>query len=156
MMTKLSCITLFIAIAAVMAACTSPQAAPERDADAKQFSTHPNAAALYVFRSNFNRQVQMDDDSVLYLDDRLIGNTLPGAYFRIDAVPGRHILHGIGADAGRLSMDVRAGELYFVRLDVVNGQSHFRIEPEQVGRAQVKACCALLENWTPGQRPLLR
>ena len=145
------------ALVAILAACTStPQASRERDAEAKQFVTHPGAATLYVYRSNLNRHAQIYDDPVLYVDDRLIGNALPGGFFRIDAVPGRHVLHGIGSDAGRLAIDVRPGQIYFVRLDVVAGQSNFRVEPEQIGRSTVQACCALLENWAPGQRPLLR
>ncbi len=141
----------------LLTACAStPQASRERDTEAKQFYTHPNAATIYVYRTNFNRFEQIDDDSVLYLDNRLIGNTLPGAYFRIDAVPGRHVLHGIGHDSGQLTVDVRPGELYFVRLDVIGGHSNFRVEPERSGRSQLQACCALLENWAPGQRPLLR
>ena len=140
-----------------LAACTStPEASRERDAEAKQFMTHPNAATIYVYRSGLNKHAQIYDDPVLYVDNRLIGNALPGGYFRVDTVPGRHLLHGIGSDAGRLTVDVRPGEIYFVRLDVVGGQSNFRLESESVGRKTVQACCALLENWAPGQRPLLR
>ena len=145
------------ALLALLAACAStPQASPERDREAKQFQTHPNAATIYVYRSNLNRHAQIHDDPVLYIDDRLIGNALPGSYFRIDVVPGRHTLHGIASDAGRLAVDVRPGELYFVRLEVVGGQSNFRLEPGTLGRRTIESCCALLENWAPGQRPLLR
>jgi len=152
--------SLWAAVAALLlvtAGCAStPQASAERDADAKRFYTHPNAGTIYVYRSQFNRFEQLDDDSTLYVDDRLIGNTIPGTYFRVDVVPGRHMLHGVGRDSGRLSVDVRPGELYFVRLDVMGGNSVFRLEPDRVGRAQIQACCALLENWAPGQRPFLR
>lgn len=145
------------ALLALLASCAStPQASRERDAEAKQFHTHPNAGTIYVYRSNFNRLDQMLEDTVLYLDGRLIGSTLPGGYFRIDAGPGRHVLHGIGADAGQLVVDVRPGQLYFVRLDVVGGQSNFRAQPEPVASRSIDSCCALLENWAPGQRPFLR
>ena len=87
-----------------LAACTStPEASRERDAEAKQFMTHPNAATIYVYRSGLNKHAQIYDDPVLYVDNRLIGNALPGGYFRVDTVPGRHLLHGIGSDAGRLA-----------------------------------------------------
>lgn len=141
-------------LAALMTACAStPQASRERDADAKGFYTQPTAATIYVYRSQFNR---VDDDTVLYLDDRLIGNTLPGTYFRINTVPGRHVLHGIAADTGWISLDVRPGHLYFVRLEVIGGRSQFTQRAEDVGKREVSACCAMLENWAPGQRPLLR
>lgn len=141
-------------LCALVAACAAtPEAPRDVDAEAKQFNTHPNAATIYVYRSYYTETAEQ---SVLYVDSRLVGQTLPGSYFRIDAVPGRHVLHGIGVDAGYLTLDARPGELYFVRLDVYAGHSHFRVEPEQLARAEIRACCAMLENWTPGQRPFLR
>jgi hypothetical protein len=144
---------LALLIAGFAAGCAStPQASRERDSDAKQFGTHPATAALYVFRPDR----ALEEESVLYMDDRLIGATLPGAYFRIDARPGRHRLHGVAADAGSIELEARPGEIYFVSLRVSGGNSIFeRVAPER-GRAAVLACCALLENWAPGQRPLLR
>jgi len=135
------------------AGCAStPQAALERDAEAKQFRTHPASAALYVFRQD----TAAEEDSVLYVDDRLIGATLPRTYFRIDARPGKRRLHGVAADSGSIELDVRAGEIHFVALQVSGGNSYFTaVDPAQ-GRQAIRACCALLENWAPGQRPLLR
>ena len=146
-------VTLLAALL-LAAACTStPEATPRRDAAAKEFLTHPNAATVYVYRSPFNHY---DYDTVLYLDGRVIGSTLPGAYFRIDVNPGRHILHGTGVDVGQLEFEMRPGKLYFVQLEVNAGHSQFRLVPEHYGKQQVVACCALLENWAPGQRPFLR
>lgn len=143
-----------VLVVALLSACTStPEASVERDAEAKQFLTHPSAATIYVYRSPHNR---LDADSVLYIDGRLLGSTLPGTYFRIDTVPGHHVLHGIAIDAGQLVLDVRPGQTYFVSLDVIAGHSRFAFVPAQVGRERVLACCALLENWGPGQRPFLR
>src|SRR2546423_9616925 len=127
MKTRASFWTAFAAVlvATALTACTStPQAPLERDADAKQFQTHPSAATIYVFRSQFN---YLDSNSVLYIDGRLIGATLPGAYFRVDTVPGHHVLHGIGLDGGQFALDARPGQLYFIRLDVIAGHSHFRL-----------------------------
>lgn len=150
-----SLIALFFAAAALLAAgCAStPQATREHDAQAKRFETHPGTAAVYVYRSGRDR---LADASVLYLDGRIIGDTLPGAYFRIDAQPGRRVLHGAGADLGRIPFDARPGRLYFIETHVVEGQSQFRTVPEEIGRERVAKCCALLETWAPGQRPLLR
>jgi hypothetical protein len=145
-----------VAVSAVLliGACAStPQAPRERDAQAKQFLTHPASSTIYVYRSEFNH---VEQDSVLYMNGRLIGNTLPGAYFRIDAVPGRQVLHGIGIDNGEIVLDTRPGRVYFVSLNVFAGHSRFEVINDQVGREQVAACCALYENWAPWQRPLLR
>ncbi len=144
---------LAAAVLLLLAACAStPQASPQRDAEVKEFAIHPRASTLYVYRSPLNRA----EDSVLYIDRRLIGATLPGGYFRIDVTPGAHTLHGNGIDLGELTVETRPGQLYFVELGVIAGHSHFRLVPEPLGRSAVTACCALLENWAPGQRPLLR
>lgn len=140
--------------ALVLGSCAStPEAGPERDAEAKQFNTHPDAATIYVYRSPHNR---IDSDSVLYIDGRLIGSTVPGTYFRIDTVPGHHVLHGVGVDVGYFGIDARPGQLYFVSLDVVGGHSNFRLVREDLARERVRACCAMLEVWAPNQRPFLR
>ena len=141
-------------IAMLLAGCAStPQASRERDAEAKQFVSHPATAAVYVYRNDWST---LDDDSVLYVDRRLIGATLPGAYFRVDVQPGKHVLRGFGYDDGRLEIDVRPGEIHFVSLNVLSGTSHFTWRDMEIGRRQLLDCCAMLENWAPGQRPLLR
>ena len=145
-------------VAAIMlglgAGCAStPQASPAEDSAAKQFLTHPNASTIYVYRSQFNH---LDTDTVLYVDGRLIGATRPGTYFRLDVNPGRHVLHGNGIDLGEYKLDTRPGLVYFVSLTVTAGRSQYRLVSDRVGQQDVVACCALLENWWPGQRPFLR
>jgi hypothetical protein len=147
--------TGFLAVVTLLvAACAStPEAPPDRDAEAKQFLTHPNASTIYVYRIDVE---PTNDNVILYIDSRLIGETLPRTYFRIDAVPGWHVLHGIADDLGKLELETRAGMLYFVELSVAAGQSNFRLVPEEVGRRRILECCTLLENWAPGQRPFLK
>lgn len=147
-------IGLLVLIMAFLTGCAStPQASSDRDREAKQFRTHPNAASVYVYRSALDR---LEDLAVLYVDGRIVGETLPGTYFRVDLPPGKHVLHGIASDIGRLTVDVRPGELYFVQLHVVGSQSQYRLVPERTGRDELRDCCVLLESWSPGQRPLLR
>ncbi|MBI1966179.1 MAG: DUF2846 domain-containing protein [Betaproteobacteria bacterium] len=144
---------LLLAIA--LAGCAStPQASRGRDAEAKQFLTHPGSAAIYVYRADF--PATNSDDSVLYVGDRLTGATLPGTYFRLDLRPGTHVLRGYGYDQGTFKLDVQSGALYFISLNVLGGNSHFRRVGPEAGKRMIQACCALLENWAPGQRPLLR
>lgn len=137
-----------------LAGCAStPQASRERDADAKAFDTHPGAATVYVYRSPLNTEIE---DNVLYVDGRLIGSTVPGTYFRVNLAPGRHTLHGTGIDQGQLTLDARPGRLYFVELTVIAGTSLYQPVPEAQAKRAIATCCVLLENWAPGQRPLLR
>lgn len=132
---------------------STPPASPGRDAAAKEFPTDAGTAALYVYRGIWPR---LFEDSVLYVDDRLIGQTLPMTFFRVEVAPGRHVLRGIGHDNGRLELETRPGERYFVVLNPVGGYSSFALVDDETGRRAVSRCCALLENWAPGQQRLLR
>jgi hypothetical protein len=144
-------------IAVVLGGCASvPQASRDSDAEAKQFITHPNSATLYVYRNEFPGADQSMDDSVLYVDNRLIGSTLAGTFFRVELRPGDHLLHGYGHDPGSLRISILSGEITFVSLNVVNGISRFRRVDPKSGKREILRCCALMENWAPGQRPLLR
>lgn len=141
-------------VVTLLAGCAStPQASPDRDSEAKQFSTHPASSTLYVYRPYFDSP---DMDTVLWINGRLIGATLPGAYFRVNLDPGKHTLSGMGYDNGTFTLETRPGELYFVSLQVLGGHSRFQLTPPELGRKAIGRCCALLENWAPGQRPLLR
>ena len=141
-------------MALALAGCASvPHAAPERDAEAKQFLAQPNSATLYVYRPDF--VAPRRDESVLYVDTRLIGATLPGTFFRIDLRAGPHELRGYGYDQGSLTVETRYGEIVFVSLNVTGGNSHFaQVTPDE-GQRAIARCCVLLENWERGQRPLL-
>lgn len=145
----LTCLGLLLFVAGC---ASTPQASRERDAEARQFGTHPAFSTLYVYRPDYGG----DEDTVLWIDGRLIGATLPRSFFRVNVNPGKHTLSGMGNDNGIFAFETRPGEPYFVELYVINGHSRYRQVPPEHGRPAIDRCCALLENWAPGQRPLLR
>jgi len=150
---------LEILTAAVLAlgGCASvPQATPERDAEAKRFVGRPDTAMIYVYRDDFAFEEPSSQDTVLYVDGRLIGATLPKTFFRFDVRAGMHLLHGFGYDQGSLKIDTRSGEIYFVSLQATGGNSLFTLVKPETGKRDILRCCALMENWAPDQRPLLR
>lgn len=139
-----------------MGCASTPQASAERDADAKLFVSQPAYASIYIFRPAAAADIETKVDTTLWMDGRLIGATLPRTFFLIHAAPGEHLFRGTGPDNGRLRLEVRTGELYFVRLQIVAGQSRMvPVDPIQC-RQELTDCCFLLEYWRPGQRPLLR
>jgi hypothetical protein len=146
-------IVLFLAL--LLAGCTSvPHASRERDAEAKQFLTHPNSATLYVYRTDF--PVTGGQGNVLFVGTRLIGSTLARTFFRIDLPAGDHVLRGQAPDQGRLQITAPSGEITFISLNVTGGHSMFRQVDAETGQREILRCCVMLENWAPGQRPLLR
>jgi len=151
----LKTLPLFVLLLAVLAGCAStPQAPRQRDAEAKQFITYPATAGIYIYRTDLHSDD--DDDSVLYVDGRLIGATLRRTFFRVNVNPGTHLLNGMGPDQGSLRIETRPGQNYFVELNVVSGNSFFAVVEPQLAQRTIIACCELVENWAPGQRPLLR
>jgi len=145
---------LCVTILALAGCASTPEATSEQDAEAKQFIALPGAATIYVYRDE-TRVDDMDmQDSTLYVDGRLIGATLPGAYFRFQVRAGEHLLHGYGYDQGRLTLETRSGEIYFVSLNVASGTSRYTPVTPETGKRDILRCCALLDNWEPGQRPL--
>jgi len=138
-----------------LAGCVAtPEATPERDAEAKRFIPRPGAATIYVYRPGFSSADR--NDPALHVDDRLIGETLPGTFFRVEVPPGKRVLYTFGPGGSQVEIDARPGELHFVALEVSGSQSRFvRVTPDG-GRREIVRCCALLENWASGQRPLLR
>jgi len=145
---------LVVLLLALGGCASTPQATPQRDAEAKQFITHPGFAGIYVFRPDF-RGAEMDD-STLYVDNRMIGATLPGTFFRIDVQPGPRVVSSSATGSTRLKVDTRADELYFVQLNVAGGNSRLMLVDAETAKRTIRECCALMENWAPGQRPLLR
>ena len=146
-------ILLLAALLQAVGCASTPEAPRESDLAAKRFEATPAAATLYIYRDALNGS---EEDSVLYVDHRLIGATLPAGYFRVYLRAGAHELHGFGHDHGILGFEARAGAIYFVSLKVRSGFSEFRLEDPAHASRRISACCGLLENWAPGQRPLLR
>ena len=153
---NLKILAVFMLLLIALGGCAStPQASRQRDAEAKQFRSHPATSAIYIYRTD--RQAPENSESTdIYVDGRLVGATLQQSFFRIDVNPGVHVLTGMGPDQGSLKMETRPGEIYFVELKVIGNNSHFSIVDPEIARRAIISCCALLENWAPGQRPLLR
>jgi uncharacterized protein DUF2846 len=143
-----------VALLLALGGCAStPQATPGRDAEAKRFISQPGFAAIYVYRPDFKGD--MMEDTILYVDDRLIGQTLPGTFFRVDVQPGARVVRSSAAGASQITINARAGELHFVSLNVSGTGSRLSIVNPEAAQRAILQCCALMENWAPG-RPLLR
>jgi hypothetical protein len=144
-------------LALALAGCAStPEATPERDAQAKRFESRADAATIYAYRDDIASADENSQGPVLYVDDRLIGATLPATYFRFDVRAGAHLLRAVTHDESRLKLDARSGEVYYVRLQTAGGSSTLRLVKPEVGKSDILRCCTLLENWETGQRPFLR
>lgn len=143
-----------IALLILLAGCGStPLASSSSDADAKRFEPAMNSALIYIYRPTGYGGHGV---STMWVDGRLIGESLPETFFRVPVRPGRSRITGSGADQGRLEIETRPDGVYFVEAQVAGETQseantiYRRVSPE-AGKAAVAACCRLLETWRPGQ-----
>ena len=128
----------FLLVVAILAGCAPLPPTPQ-DIEAKRFEPVPGKAVIYVVREypDLSREV-----ATVMLDDRMMGSTYPGTYFRWVVEPGRHHIRGYAGDAGAITLDVGPNRIYFIQQSVSQffhgfAQSYFRPIPEPYGRAAV-------------------
>ena len=144
---------LFVALAILTGCASTPMASPDAEADAKRFESAPNAAIIYLYRPPAPGG---DAAATIWVDGRLLGETLPTTFFRVPARPGHSRITVSGNDTGRLEIDTQANGVYFVEMQVV-GESQsgtstiFRSVAPEIGEAAIRGCCRMLEAWRPGQ-----
>ena len=92
---------------------TTPEASRASDADAKRFESVPRAAIIYVYRPDIRGGV-----STVWVDGRLVGQTVSGTYFRVPVRPGRNVIATSGGDMGRIEINTREESVYFVEMQV--------------------------------------
>src|SRR5688572_19780788 len=96
-------VTRALLLSAVLAGCAAtPEAPPDRDAAAKQFEAAARAAVIYLYRADSPGSKGV---STVWVDGRLVGQSLPATYFRVIARPGRNHIYATGPDAGRLEIE---------------------------------------------------
>lgn len=140
------------------AACAStPEATPERDAEAKRFEPVTRDAVIYVYRPDMSGTAAT---ATLYANGRIIGASIPGTYFRIIVLPGRTLLDTFPPDAGRIEVETRGNDVVFIEMRTHGGDegtpnTHFRRMPPEAAKAAILDCCTMLEVWRSNQPRLL-
>ena len=143
-----------VLLLALCAACTStPQATRERDAEAKRFEPVTRDAVIYIYRPGI---VMAGPETTLWVDNRLVGSSLPGTFFRVIVFPGRNLIDTSPPDSGRLAISTLASEVTFVEMRSEGGPngapvSRFRVMAPEEAKAAIAQCCSMLETWHHNQ-----
>jgi hypothetical protein len=150
---KIPSVIAMLPLMVLLGCAATPEASPDRDAAAKQFEAASRAAVIYLYRADSPGSKGV---STVWVDGRLVGQTLPATYFRVIARPGRNSIHATGPDAGRLEIETRPDNVYFVAMNVLgedegSATTVFRSVAPEAGQAAIQRCCSLLETWRPGQ-----
>jgi hypothetical protein len=144
-----------VSLCVLLCACVAtPQGTSSQNASAETFQPVPGQAVLYIYRFEYNRNTV-----VLQLNGKMLGEFLPGTYFRVVLPPGEQVVQGVNFDLGRIRVDVAAGGVGYVRDDPSGAmgsmQSRFTIMPAGKAQAEIRRCCTLLDTYAHGQRRLV-
>jgi hypothetical protein len=126
-------------LALVFAGCAQLPPSPQ-EIEAKRFESAPGKAVIYLVRDDPDFS---DVGAAVMLDDRLMGTTYPGTFFRWVVEPGPHQIRGFAGDAGSYSLATGPDSIYFVQqrvarfLPTPSAQSYFQLVPDPHGRAAV-------------------
>ena len=100
---------VFVLIAA-LAGCAPMQ--PAGNPQSVRIEGTPGMSVIYLVRSNPDLS---DLQPQVYIDDRLVGTSFAGTYYRIEVPAGRHRFSGFGVDGGTLTLTTQANGVYFVQ-----------------------------------------
>lgn len=151
--TSRTVLALVLLLALLGGCVATPEATPASDAEAKRFEPAPRAAIIYLYRADTPGG---SATSTIWIDDRIVGQSLPATYFRVAVRPGRNRIAAFAHDQGQLEIDTRDGGVFFVAMQVggnadAPGNTLFRSVPPEAGKAAILRCCTMLETWRPGQ-----
>lgn len=97
-----------------LAACAQPKL--EGDPQSVRIEAPPSGmSVIYLVRSSRDWG---SNPTVVFIDDRWLGTTAAGVYYRMEVPPGRHTLSGYAFDQGTITLDTKAGGVYFVEQHV--------------------------------------
>lgn len=147
---------LAAALLLMLGACAStPEATPERDAEAKRFEPVTRDSVIYVYRPDRGSGAA---DTTLWANGRLVGTSLPLTFFRVIVLPGPAVLHTSGPDNGRIDLRTAGNDVTYVEMQTFDEQSpttRFRVMPAEEAQDAIRKCCTMLEVWKPGQPRLM-
>ena len=143
-----------VLLTALIGGCVAtPESSPQSDAEAKRFESAPRTAIIYLYRAD---NPGNGTTATIWMDGRLVGESVQSTYFRLLARPGRNRISASGHIGGQIEIDTREDEVYFVAMRVLGDRESssstiFRNVPPAAGKAEILLCCTMLDTWRPGQ-----
>jgi hypothetical protein len=98
---------VFAVLLSLAACAPMPVAEPQN----VRIESAPGMSVIYLVRSKIDWGAT---PVMVYLDERWIGATHAGTYYRIEVPAGRHRITGYALDNGTITLDTEANRVYFV------------------------------------------
>ena len=136
-----------------MVGCASTSKAPnEKSSEAKSFSVPEGKGTVYLYRTG--RVVGASGQLLVKVNGNDAGGTGPGTFFKWDFAPGTYTFFSSTGEASAVvELDVKAGELYFIRQDARIGIDKGRVSMKEVsdskGKKEIQACRLLVSAYVP-------
>ena len=144
---------VLIISSALFIGCASVSKAPSDKSDAaKSFVASADRGTVYLYRTG--RAVGAAGQLSVKLNGQDAGGTGPGTFFKWDLKPGVYtFLSSTPESSATEQIDVRAGEVYFIRQDARLGVGNGRVTMKKVddkkGQEEVKNCKLLVSSYIP-------
>lgn len=127
----------YLALTAVLLSlvgCASvPLGDAQKDASAKQFSSTPDKAGVYIYRNeSFGAAIKMD----VLVDNKQLGQTASKTFFYTEIEPGKHTVTSKSENTDTLEFEAAAGKLYYVWQEVKMGVVYARTKLHLVGDSE--------------------
>ena len=126
----------------ILAGCASvPMASVEMDSQAKQFTTVPDKAKIYIYRDeNMGAAVKMP----VLLNGMSVGDTVAKSYILREVEPGEHTIISKTENDAELKLTADAGKNYYVWQEVKMGafsaRSKLHLVDDAKGQESVQEC----------------
>lgn len=144
---------LFIGALALFSACASTSKAPaEKSNAAKTFEAPDGRGSVFLYRTG--RMVGAAGQLKVMVNNKDAGGTGPGTFFRWDLKPGTYTFSSSTAESSAVvQVEVRAGEIYFLRQDARLGLDSGRVTLKEVsdkkGKSEVQNLKLLVSAYVP-------
>ena len=150
---RLPLVIPIIVLAFFAASCASTSKAPEsKSNEAKTFEAPVDRGTVFLYRTG--RAVGAAGQLNVKVNSLDAGGTGPGTFFRWDLKPGIYTFSSsTGESSAVIQLDVKAGQVYFVRQDARMGIDSGRVTMKEVdenkGESEVKNCKLLVSAYVP-------
>ena len=137
----------------LIAGCASVSKAPdELSQDAKSFNVPEGKGSVYLYRTG--RVVGAGGQLSVKVNGKEAGGTGPGSFFKWDLKPGVYTFASSTAESSAVvQVDVKAGEMYFIRQDARLGIDNGRVTMKEVdqhkGKRELADCKLLISAYVP-------
>ncbi|MCT4623370.1 MAG: DUF2846 domain-containing protein [Schleiferiaceae bacterium] len=152
MLKKLSIIPILLVSLMIVGCASTSKETNENSEAAKTFEAPSDRGTVYLYRTG--RAVGAAGQLSVKVNNDHAGGTGPGTFFKWDLKPNTYTFAtSTGESSAVVKIDVKAGEVYYIRQDARMGIENGRVTMKQVdakkGKNEVAGCKLLVSAYVP-------